>query len=203
MSVLNEPIHLDEIPAIPWKNGGGVTRTLAVSPADSGLDDFAWRVSIADVATSGPFSVFPGIDRTILLLSGNGMTLRSTADETIRLEAPFVPRSFAGETAIHAQLTNGPVRDFNLMIRRNIARGEVRCFTTESTIESGSDGVFYCAAGHFSIVHGERRLTMPKGTVLRLNDAQADMRIVPTTSNAVLLGAFVYVDAGLAVSTEY
>jgi hypothetical protein len=76
-------------------------------------------------------------------------------------------------------------------------------FITESTIESGSDGVLYCAAGHFSIVHGERRLTMPEGTVLRLNDAQADMRIVPTTSNAVLLGAFVYVDAGLAVSTEY
>jgi uncharacterized protein len=195
MSVLNDPVHLNQFPAIPWKNGGGVTRTLAVSPTGAGLNDFAWRVSIADVAASGPFSVFPGIDRTILLLSGKGMILHSEIGEPISLDAPFVPHSFAGEAAIHGQLTDGPVNDFNLMVRRNSARGEVRCFTTESSIDDGSDdGILYCAAGSFSIVHGERRLTMPERTALRLNTARKNTRITPITSNAVLVGAFVHVD---------
>ena len=50
----------------PWRNGGGVTRELASSP--EGVDDFDWRVSIAEVTASGDFSRFPGVDRTIVRL---------------------------------------------------------------------------------------------------------------------------------------
>src|SRR4029453_7140835 len=54
----------------PWKNGAGRTTEIAVHPAGAGLDAFAWRVSIASVERNGPFSAFPGIDRTIVLLDG-------------------------------------------------------------------------------------------------------------------------------------
>ncbi|HEV7980797.1 HutD family protein [Amycolatopsis sp.] len=59
----------DHVP-VPWKNGGGVTREVA-----GGFSDFGWRVSVADVSTSGPFSVFPGVDRTIMGVEGSGMVL--------------------------------------------------------------------------------------------------------------------------------
>ena len=54
------------LPATPWKNGGGTTQEIAGWPAGAGLDAFGWRVSIACIAASGPFSVFAGIDRSIM-----------------------------------------------------------------------------------------------------------------------------------------
>ena len=60
---------------MPWKNGAGRTTEIAAHPAGAALDAFAWRVSIADVERDGPFSRFPGIDRTIVLLDGAGMRL--------------------------------------------------------------------------------------------------------------------------------
>ena len=62
---------------MPWRNGRGTTRELAVFPADSALDGrpFAWRVSIADVKSDCEFSVFPGYDRSLMLMEGAGMEL--------------------------------------------------------------------------------------------------------------------------------
>ena len=50
---------------MPWKNGGGETVEVIVHPEGASLSDFGWRVSMATVASDGPFSVFPGIDRTL------------------------------------------------------------------------------------------------------------------------------------------
>ena len=57
---------------VPWKNGGGTTAEVAVHPPGAGLDDFDWRISMADVAVDGPFSRFPGVDRTLVLAEGRG-----------------------------------------------------------------------------------------------------------------------------------
>ncbi|MFN9927385.1 MAG: HutD family protein, partial [Phenylobacterium sp.] len=51
--------------AVPWKNGGGITRELAVWPPGASFDDFVWRVSMAEVHQDGPFSSFPGVDRIL------------------------------------------------------------------------------------------------------------------------------------------
>ena len=53
---------------MPWKNGGGETVEIAVSPEGAALSEFDWRISMATVATDGPFSIFPGIDRTLSIL---------------------------------------------------------------------------------------------------------------------------------------
>lgn len=52
-----------ERPALPWKNGGGVTREVVAHPPGSDLGHFDWRVSIAEIHNAGPFSRFPGIER--------------------------------------------------------------------------------------------------------------------------------------------
>ena len=59
----------------PWKNGGGETIEIAVFPAGASVDDFDWRISMALVATDGPFSTFSGIDRTLTILDGQGIDL--------------------------------------------------------------------------------------------------------------------------------
>ena len=109
---------------MPWKNGAGRTTELASFPAGAVLDAFDWRVSIADVDRDGPFSTFPGIDRTIVLLAGAGMRLGG-GGRAVTLRAPYEPHAFSGDDAIECTLIDGPVRDFNLMVRRGRATGEV------------------------------------------------------------------------------
>lgn len=116
-------IRAADLVASPWKNGGGVTREIGAFPPGAALDAFAWRVSVADVGTAGPFSRFDGIDRTLVLLSGAGMTLAEAGGPRHVLDAPLARADFAGETAIDATLHDGATRDFNLMTRRSAARG--------------------------------------------------------------------------------
>ncbi|MBV1774614.1 HutD family protein [Burkholderiaceae bacterium DAT-1] len=103
---------------MPWKNGGGVTTELWRLPDPESADGFLIRLSIASVATSGPFSLFPGIDRTLLVLDGAGMRLDCADGSAMLLDKPLHPVRFPGETAIESTLLNGPLRDFNLMVRR-------------------------------------------------------------------------------------
>ncbi|HWW27823.1 MAG TPA: HutD family protein, partial [Caulobacter sp.] len=82
----------------------------------AGLDGFDWRVSLADVAADGPFSAFPGVDRVLTMIAGDGLVLEIDG-QPVRLE-PGAPLVFPGEAAVMARLTAGPIRDLNVMVRR-------------------------------------------------------------------------------------
>lgn len=92
--------------AAVWKNGGGVTREIAVFPEGAGMDDFVWRASLAEVAADGPFSAFPGIDRTITLAEGAGMDLTvgvyaaSWTSGSRRRTSPGTSRPAAGSSRV-------------------------------------------------------------------------------------------------------
>ena len=105
--------------AMPWKNGGGTTVELAISPADAGLEDFAWRISTAQVAVDGAFSSFPGIDRSLAVLAGNGVCLQRADGRRETLLSDDAIAVFSGEEVISAQLLDGPITDLNLMTRRS------------------------------------------------------------------------------------
>lgn len=112
--------------AVPWKNGGGVTREVAASPPGAGMEAFDWRISIADVAASGPFSAFPGIDRILTVIEGSGLSLSIDGRAAVVLEVGSPPLAFPGEARCEAGLRNGPVRDLNVMVRRGARRAQVR-----------------------------------------------------------------------------
>lgn len=103
---------------MPWKNGGGETVEVIVHPHGAGLSDFGWRVSMATVASDGPFSVFPGIDRTLAVLSGDGMALSIEGFGDRLLTPASQPLSFPADAPTTARLTGGPVTDLNVMTRR-------------------------------------------------------------------------------------
>lgn len=103
---------------MPWQNGGGTTRQVAIDPPDGSLaTGFRWRISVAHVAKGGPFSHLPGVDRSLWLVRGNGMRL-TLPDREVVLEQPFARLDFAGETRIEAALLDGPCEDCNVMTRR-------------------------------------------------------------------------------------
>lgn len=109
---------------MPWKNGGGTTTEIwkQVSPAGEML----WRLSIADVASDGPFSEFPGIDRWIMVIEGKGMELTVEGRGLQRLDRPFEPFAFSGDAKTNCRLIAGPIRDFNLMVARSFGSGSLR-----------------------------------------------------------------------------
>jgi uncharacterized protein len=104
---------------MPWRNGAGTTTEIAVFPPDAGFDEFLWRLAIADLDRSGPFSSFPGIDRLLMLLPPGGATLSIDGDDHQLMPLQVVP--FGGEAVASVTLAAGPARDLNLMARRGAA----------------------------------------------------------------------------------
>lgn len=108
-------LRFHELPVVPWRNGGGVTREVAALGAPG--SDFLWRLSIATVSADGPFSRFTGIDRTIAVLAGRGMALE-LPDRTVSLSTESEPFGFVGEAPVHARIIAGETTDLNTMTRR-------------------------------------------------------------------------------------
>lgn len=106
---------------MPWKNGGGSTTELAIFPEQSDMDSFVWRLSTATVAQDGPFSHFAQIDRSIAILSGQAMLLKSAKEAVTgqHLTQVSLPYRFRGEDPIYAELETGTIVDLNLMTRRD------------------------------------------------------------------------------------
>jgi environmental stress-induced protein Ves len=126
--------------ARPWKNGGGTTRDVAAWPAGAGMDDFDWRISIAGVETSGPFSAFPGIDRVLMVIGGNGLQLTVAGMAPVLLDAASPPFAFPGEAHCDGVLTKGSIRDLNIMVRRGAWSARVR------RLEVAGEAVVNCEA---------------------------------------------------------
>jgi environmental stress-induced protein Ves len=119
-----ELLHASGYRRVRWKNDGGWTTEIAREPDDPARD-FAWRVSIADIESDGPFSSFPGVARELMLLAGNGIELDIDDAPPLRLTERFQRVRFEGESRVECRLLAGPTRDFNVMTGRDAARAEV------------------------------------------------------------------------------
>lgn len=141
-----------QLPASPWKNGGGVTREIACHPPSANMQDFDWRISIAHIARDGDFSVFEGVDRVITLLEGGGVHL-SSADGSVlhALDTPLQPFAFSGDAAVHGRLLNGDCHDFNVMTRRGVCQAEVRVLRRHETLLPAPAGLLMAMRGAWQV----------------------------------------------------
>lgn len=105
--------------ATPWKNGGGITHE-ALRVPESG-DPFRWRVSVAHIEASGPFSEFAEYNRKMVLLQGAGVELRFAdgVKKSLRNVGEMV--EFDGAVPAHCELLKGPCVDLNLMVNKSVA----------------------------------------------------------------------------------
>lgn len=120
---------------MPWKNGGGETTEIAIAPEGAPLDAFDWRVSTARVASDGPFSIFPGIDRSLTVLEGAGIALDLQGRATATLTPESPPYAFPGDLLLNARLVDGPIVDLNVMTRR----GRARCVVSKNATAASAD----------------------------------------------------------------
>lgn len=136
---------------MPWKNGGGETSEIAISPPGATLDTLEWRVSMAMVAQDGPFSIFAGIDRTLCILDGAGMELDFGADGGTRaVTRDIAPFHFPADLPVQARLLAGTITDLNVMTRRDRYRHSVSRLVVDEqlTLEiSAGQSLLFCEDG--------------------------------------------------------
>jgi len=163
-----------------WRNDLGWTREIVRFPEDTdvrALADgpaFSFRISIAEIERDCAFSAFPGCDRHLVLLTGNGMTLEFDDGESVPVLPPHGRIAFAGERIVHCRLQDGPTHDFNVMVQRDRWSAQVLHRPLVGSMvffaEPGVSWAIYLLAGGARLKSHE--LTLAPGDTVLLEDEQ-------------------------------
>lgn len=159
---------------MPWKNGGGETIEMAVSPAGASFDTFDWRLSMAHVGAPGPFSLFPGTDRTLSVIEGRGLTLK-LPDRDVTLDRKSAPFAFSGDVTVDSTLVDGAIDDLNVMTRRSRCHHRVqrRHLVASTKLALSSEiAILIALRGSVELVGGSQAVTLDSkdALVLKVDD---------------------------------
>ena len=187
-----------QLPATPWKNGGGTTQEVVCWPQGAGLDSFEWRISIAQIASNGPFSAFAGIDRVITLLAGDGVHLHSPDGSVDHcLDQALRPFAFSGDVALDCDLLGGPSSDFNVMTRRGVVRAQVSIHRGGCVQVKAPHGLLLARAGQWQLADSALQAgaqdgvywAAQAGQVVEASAASDDAVLIAVALNEVAPGA--------------
>jgi environmental stress-induced protein Ves len=119
---------------MPWANGRGTSYEIASDRNESG--EWTWRLAMAPVNEDGAFSRIECVNRFLAVVEGNGMLL--SVDRKKLQCRPMQVVRFRGDAITDATLTDGPITDINLMIRRKEADGEMAIVTESGLLRGAS-----------------------------------------------------------------
>jgi environmental stress-induced protein Ves len=183
-------IRAGDCKTTPWKNGGGSTTEIAVSPAGASLDTFDWRISMARVASDGPFSEFIGIDRTLAVVRGNGLVLTIGDDAPVTLSSGADPVRFSGDTPTSARLTAGEIADLNVMTRRGRFHHRLLRMTTSVSCDFAEDDIAIVLSldGIATVNCGRDSVTLAHGDAALVSRAvNTGFQILPAATSCYLV----------------
>lgn len=195
-------VSLTDVPAQPWRNGGGVTRellTLAVTaPADDSSSHAPWRLrlSVAEVDVDGPFSKFVGVTRWFAVLHGDGVML-DIDGQAHRLAPGDEPVRFDGAAVTTCRLLGGATRDLNLMLRvdrdGNTPQGAglytARNGQSWRPDSAGACGVISTQPARIS--YGDRQIELPADTLAWFDTAPAELVLIASDVTAPLVACWI------------
>ncbi len=168
-----------EFTRMPWKNGGGLSHEIFRFPETG--DQWLWRISLAEVASDGAFSIFPGCMRHLTLLSGEGMRL-DFADRSAELLPPYSSVIFSGEEALSAYLIDGATTDFNAIwqadkytidVERRAMHGSIWCVAEHKT-----SWLVYFISGHGRIKSDADSPEIQTGDAVWLKPNDSTQRLI-------------------------
>ena len=119
---------------MPWANGRGTSYEIASDRNEAG--EWTWRLAMAPVNEDGPFSRIECVNRFLAVVEGAGMLL--SVDRKKLKCLPMQVVRFRGDAITEATLTDGPIMDINLMVRRKEADGEMAIVSTAGLLNSAS-----------------------------------------------------------------
>jgi uncharacterized protein len=166
----------------PWKNGGGTTTELA---RKGDADRWLWRLSVADVERSGPFSDFTGYRRLIVLLEGRGMTLSFDNAAPVVLDERYRPLAFDGGSRTRCDLLDGHIRDMNLIVdaARVDAALDVCALDEGAALRAAASdcALLHAIGGRFNVAIGGDTIALSPSDTLQVDGCHA----LPITATAL------------------
>lgn len=139
----------------PWKNGGGVSLTLAegreAGSASSDWQDIVWQLGRTTISEPGPFSDLSGFDRLQTVVAGQGLVLETSAGD-IDLRVPLTIARYDGGLRIKSRLEDGAVEVVNLIARRDVMQAELQAL--------GPNDTAVLPAGHSVIYAFDARVSL-------------------------------------------
>lgn len=196
--------RFDEHLKMPWKNGLGITREVISRPASDGSGGFDWRISLATVGASGPFSVFVGIDRTIAVLEGDGMQLTVDGRREPPLLVTSPPFAFSGDAEVQADCLGGETLDLNVMSRRGVfihrmTKIDVRAARTFSM---SKNTVAIVIRGDSMLTIDSMRSDVGLGDVLVCEPMPFELSVTPVGADCALYAIEIASDLDMAAAPE-
>lgn len=175
--IYSELIAPNNFKRMPWKNGQGETTELCVK-SDTVTNKLVWRLSIASVAEDGDFSNFSGFQRTLMLVSGNGLELSHGGQATQYLTRQYEYCIFNGSWQTSAKLIDGPITNFNIICDSSRASVKVSILKVGESkeVDSYANDIFFFAnkgAGSCSPSNCKisKELEIPKGYLLHTSNS--------------------------------
>ena len=167
-----EVLRAAERTPVTWKNGGGLTREVAVQPRGSSLDRFDWRISVAEIRAAGPFSVFEGVDRRMAVVSGV-LSLAIDGRSPVTLTPESEALEFPGDVPVFAEPRGAPVTDLNVMTRRARCSASLtrRFARATAVLEPRADTTLIVALADLLVRREEAELSLSALDALRIGRA--------------------------------
>jgi uncharacterized protein len=184
-----ELIDLNELPKVPWRNGAGLMREIAVEPRGAGGDTLDWKFSWAETTKNSPFSAFPGLDRSLVLLRGAGLRLTFAGAETaVSFDNREKPLSFKGEEKVEAELIDGPSENLSILLRRDKFWSSATWVDQEADVPPADALFILCLSGAIRILtpDGKSAVLQSQQSAL-LRKATAGLRIEPVEQKPLAL----------------
>lgn len=111
---------------MPWKNGLGVTAEIKREPLNG--EGFLWRFSQAIVEASSPFSFYPGFDRWLVVVEGEGLKLNE------KILRPLNPIRFSGDDKIDCSPLGPRVQDLGFIFARGDFAAEMNVISSDQLL---------------------------------------------------------------------
>ncbi|EPF75986.1 HutD/Ves family protein [Acinetobacter rudis] len=178
---------------MPWKNGLGSTIELA-RDAGQDMQQFLWRISMADVSTNGPFSIFPDRQRLLSILEGEGLRLNFVQRGLQQTVKGLDVCAFSGEDVIESVLLDGPVRDFNLIYSAAHFSAQMKKFNGDLTaieLNSGAEIILiYNHAQPITLELDQQYYPLNSGESLKV-EKNSDIQLIKFLKNTPFTGVII------------
>ncbi len=189
-----EIITPEQFTKTPWKNGKGETIELAVNDGGD-VNGFDWRLSMATVSEDGAFSDFSGYWRNLVLIEGQGIDLTHDDEYTDSLRELLEFTTFDGGSKTIGKLTDGTIKDFNVMVKQGLYIPQVSTFHELDSLlldESVLNFVYAIDGGEITLHLGDFQKDMPLGALVKIHECQDgdEIGIAVSGKNLILISLY-------------
>mgnify|MGYP000159079004 CR=1 FL=1 len=151
---------------MPWKNGLGITYEIVQDrlnkDGNHSLDDFGYRISMADVTSNGAFSLFNHKARLLAVIDGAGMHLNIDKHHDMTVKT-FDVIVFDGASEVDSRLIDGAIRDLNVIYDPQRFDANLQWLARPQTVNSQADTVVVLSLEDDTIVSiANQTLTLQK-----------------------------------------